>query len=199
MDLYATVEPFKNGLIELDAMVNETEREVIGNNSTIPLITNNVNFFTKSFLISACAHLEVCIKEIIFEVAKDIDIRLSMASVPPSIIEWRYNQKKKNDHSPGVATNFSVGMTKKEIDDLVSGNVYKTKEALALVGVELISEKEKWESWRESVQAIVTRRNNIVHHNDDATDISLGDIKSYISTICGYIDFIVSTCCSRYP
>jgi hypothetical protein len=198
MNLHATADAFKNGLLELEAMVQETEREVIGSESTTPLITNNVNFFTKSFLISACAHLEMCIKEIIFEVARDIDARLSTASVPPSIIEWRYNQRRKNDQSIGQASIFSIGMTKKEIDDLVSGNVFRTKEALALVGVDLASDKTKWESWKESIQAIVTRRNNIVHHNDDASDISLGDIRSFIKSILNYIDFIISACNSRH-
>lgn len=201
MNLHATIKPFTDGLLELEAMVQETEREVIENSSGIPLIRNNVNFFTKSFLISACAHLEMCIKEIVFSVSQDIDSRLSVAAVPPSILEWRLNmkKKKKNYQSVGSATSFSVSMTKKEIDDLVSGSVYRTKEALALVGVELIAEKDQWESWKESVQAIVTRRNRIVHHNDDATDISLGDINNFIKTFLGYIEFLVSACAARYP
>lgn len=199
MSLNAAVEPFKNGLLELEAMVQETEREVIGSERAIPLITNNVNFFTKSFLISACAHLEMCIKEIVHEVSKDIDARLSTAAIPPSLIEWRYNIKKKADQAAGASIPFSVKMTTKEIDDLVSGNVYRTKDALAVVGVELVSERDKWESWKESVQAIVTRRNNIVHHNDDASDISLGDIKNFIKIILGYVEFIISACCTQHP
>lgn len=199
MNLLATIKPFTEGLLELEAMVQETEREVIGNSSGIPLIRNNVNFFTKSFLISACAHLEMCIKEIVFSVSQDIDARLSVAAVPPSILEWRLNPKKKSDQAVGSPRSFSVSMTKKEIDDLVSGNVYRTKDALALVGVELIAEKDQWEPWRESVQSIVTRRNRIVHYNDDATDISLGDIKSFIKTFLGYIEFLVSACAARYP
>ena len=194
MDLNAKAGTFKNGLIELEVMVQQTELAVIGDAETTPLITNNVNFFTKSFLISACAHLEMCIKEIVFEIAKDIDARLSSAEIPSSLIEWRLSPKKKTDSSSPPSKLLSVNMTKKEVDDLVSGNVYRTKEALALVGIELAAEKSQWESWKDSIQAIVTRRNNIVHHNDDASDLSLGDIKVFIKSIIDYIDFLIRSC-----
>lgn len=198
MDLNTKVGTFKDGLRELEAMVQQTELAVIGGDQTTLLITDNVNFFTKSFLISACAHLEMCIKEIVFEIAKDIDARLSVAAIPASLIEWRLNSKKKSDASSSLKNQLSINLTKKEVDDLVSGNVYRTKDALALVGIELAAQKHQWESWKDSIQAIVTRRNNIVHHNDDASDLSLGDIKTYIKSIMDYIDFVVQACHHQY-
>lgn len=198
MDLDAKARIFKEGLLELEAMVQKAELEVIGGSHTTPLVTDNVNFFTKSFLISACAHLEMCIKEIVFEIARDIDARLSIAAVPISLIEWRLSQKKKNDSPLSQRSLLSVKMTKKEVDDLVSGNVYRTKDALALVGIELAAQKNQWESWKDLIQTIVTRRNNIVHHNDDASDLSLGDIKAYIKSILNYIDFVIQTCHSQH-
>lgn len=197
MNLNARAETFKDGLRELEAMVKKTESAVIGGANTMPLVTDNVNFFTKSFLISACAHLEMCIKEIVFELAADIDARLSTAAIPASIVEWRLTQKKKTENNSGGKTLLRVNMTKKEVDDMVSGNVYRTKEALAIVGVELSEKKDQWESWKDSIQAIVTRRNNIVHHNDDASDLSMGDIEVYIQSIIKYIDFVVATCLSQ--
>lgn len=186
MDLNHKAKTFKEGLLELEAMVNQTELAVIGADKTTPLITDNVNFFTKSFLISACAHLEMCIKEVVYEIAKDIDSKLSSIAIPSSIIEWRL--KKKPDSLVSGTLPLSVKMTKKEVDDLVSGNVYRTREALALVGIELNLKKDQWDTWKESIQAIVTRRNNIVHHNDDASDLSLGDIRTYINSIINYIE-----------
>lgn len=194
MDLNAKAGTFKDGLRELEAMVQQTELAVIGDAETTPLITNNVNFYTKSFLISACAHLEMCMKEIVFEIAKDIDARLSSAAIPSSVIEWRLSQKKKADSSSSSSKLLTVNMTKKEVDDLVSGNVYRTKEALALVGIEIAADKAEWELWKDSIQAIVTRRNNIVHHNDDASDLSLGDIRNCIKSIIDYIDFVIQVC-----
>lgn len=197
MNLNAKTETFKNGLRELEAMVKKTELAVIEGANTTPLVTDNVNFFTKSFLISACAHLEMCIKEIVFELATDIDARLSMAAIPASIVEWRLTQKKRVETNSGGKPLLRVNMTKKEVDDMVSGNVYRTREALAIVGVELSDNKEQWESWKDSIQAIVTRRNNIVHHNDDASDLSMGDIKVHIQSIINYIDFVVATCLTQ--
>jgi hypothetical protein len=89
---------------------------------------------------------------------------------------------------------LEIGMTRKDVDDLVSGNVYRTKDALAYVGVDLANNKANWEMWKELIQTIVTRRNNIVHHNDDASDLSLGDIRQYIASARSYIDFIVNAC-----
>ena len=76
MNFEAVVEAYKKGLIELDSMMRATELEVIHGNNDSLLVTNNINFFTKSFLISACAHLEMCVKDIVFAVAGDIDARL---------------------------------------------------------------------------------------------------------------------------
>lgn len=198
MDLNVKAGAFKDGLRELEVMVQQAERAVIGQIHTTALISDNVNFFTKSFLISACAHLEMCVKEIVFEISQDIDARLSTVAIPSSIIEWRMNPKKKSDSLTTPKILLSVNMTKKEVDDLVSGNVYRTKEALSLVGIDLAVKKLQWESWKDSIQAIVTRRNNIVHHNDDASDLSLGDIRIYIKSITDYIDFIIQSCREQY-
>jgi hypothetical protein len=189
---------YKTGLSELCSMVTATEREVINSSGHDLLITNNINFFTKSFLISLCAHLEMCIKDIVFAIATDLDERISLASIPSSIIEWRYNQKKKGDSVASQTQRFGIGMTRKEVDDLVSGNVYRTRDALALVGVDLAVDKSTWETWKELIQNIVTRRNSIVHHNDDASDLSLGDIRQYITSASNYIDFIVAACDSDH-
>lgn len=194
MDIEFVADTYKKGLGELSLMVSATEKEVIHGTHGVSLVTDNINFFTKSFLISTCAHLEMCVKEIVFAIATDIDARLSSASVPLSIVEWRYNQKAKKEASKTNANCCAIGMSRKEVDDLVSGNVYRTKDALLLVGVDLASDVVLWESWKDLIQAIVTRRNNIVHHNDDASDLSLGDIRSYINSVIEYINFIVNSC-----
>ncbi len=184
----------KESLNELDSMVVATENEVISGDHGIKLITDNVNFFTKSFLITLCAHLEMSIKDIVYSIAQDIDSRLANAAVPLTIVEWRYNQKAKRNEKSGATSICTIGLSKKEIDDMVSGNVYKTKESLSLVGVDLASNSAEWNTWKELIQSIVTRRNNIVHHNDDASDLSFGDIRSYINNVKEYLDFIDNAC-----
>jgi len=190
----------KNSLKELDSLVVAVESEVISGNHGVELITNNVNFFTKSFLITLCAHLETCIKDIVYSVAEDIDFRLFNAGIPLAIVDWRYNSKNKNNNNKdsSIKNNLSsvckIKLSKKEVDDLVSGNVYKTKESFLIVGIDLASDKAKWEEWKELIQSIVTRRNNIVHHNDAASDLSFGDIRVYIKSVEDYLDFIHSAC-----
>lgn len=189
MSLQLVVAPYKNGLAELSAMVCVAEKDVIRSAAAASILTGHINFFTKSFLISACAHLEMCIKEIIFYLMSDIDVRLTGASVPFSALEWRYGAKKRSEQ-PMLAIN----MTRKEVDDLVSGNVYRTKEALSLVGIDISKDKYTWEAWKDVIQGIVTRRNNIVHHNDNASDISFGDVQIHISSMIEYIEFLVEEC-----
>lgn len=129
--LLTAVQAYKDGLAELQTIVQKTESAIVSESSQDLLVSANVNFFAKSFLISICAHLEMCIKDIVFAVATELDRRLAVASIPTTIIEWRYSQKKKGE-SPGQQIQTAgIGMTKKEIDDLVSGNVHKTKDALA--------------------------------------------------------------------
>ena len=185
---------FKDRLNEMESMVRSTEKAVIHESGHAFLVTENINFFTKSFLIFTCAQLEMCIKEIVFSVASELDKRLYLAYIPVTIVEWRFNQKKKIDAANKIAQRLAIDLTRKEIDDLVSGNVYKTKETLALLGVDLAADMLKWEGWKDLIQTMVTRRNNIVHHNDGASDLSLGDIRQYIQCTIGYIDFIVDAC-----
>jgi hypothetical protein len=193
----------KESLKELNGMVTAIEREVTSEGSGVEFIRNNVNFFTKSFLITLCSLLETCIKDSIHSVAEEIDIRLSAAAIPSAIVEWKYRPKKKKDENPGEseAHNLEAGllkirMSKKDVDDLVSGNVYKTKDTFLLVGVDLTSDKAEWNTRKEIIQSIVTKRNNIVHHNDDASDLSLGDIRGYIQKVEEYLDFINKSCIS---
>lgn len=194
----AAAEAYKVGLAQLRLMVDAVEREVLDSTGSSRLITDNINFFTKSFLISLCAHLEMCVKDVVYVIAGDLDERVSAACIPSSIIDWRYS-KKKGESSSGALQRFAVGMTKKEVDDLVSGNVYRTRDALALVGVDLSADKATWETWKELIQNIVTRRNNIVHRNDEASDLSFGDVRQYIDCTDAYIDFIIATCDAALP
>jgi hypothetical protein len=134
---------------------------------------------------------------VVYSIATHYDGKLAEAGIPSSVIEWRYNTKSKKQQSSDALKVFKVGMTKKEVDDLVSGNVYKTRDAFLVVGVDLAIDCKKWETWKELIQSIVTRRNNIVHHNDDASGLSFGDIKIYIKCVDEYLDFINATCAHK--
>jgi hypothetical protein len=184
----------KGNLTELLAMVSATESTVLKEEGGSSLIRENVNFFTKSFLLTLCANLETCIKDVIYSIGLEIDSKLANANVPANIVEWKFSTKSKKTTNNDANDLFKIKMSKKDVDDLVSGNVYKTKDAFMVVGIDLSSDKPTWETWKELIQSIVTRRNNIVHHNDDASDISFGDIKTYIKSVNEYLDFINAKC-----
>ena len=38
-------------------------------------------------------------------------------------------------------------------------------------------------TYKDQISTIVEKRNNVVHHNDEASDLSLGDVQIYIATI----------------
>lgn len=189
---------YEKRLKELHDIVHETELAIVNESSNISIIGRNINFFVKSFLVLTCTHLEMYIKAIVLSLANDIENRLMLASIPASIIDWRCNNNKKSGNKDRSSNkeqiNFTLSITEKEIDDLVSGNVYKTKDVFYLLGVDLSIDAPKWESWKDLIQTIVTKRNNIIHHNDSAIDISLGDIRENIAMIKEYMFFIAKTC-----
>lgn len=184
----------KNNLSELLSMVSATELAVLNEDEGNRLVLENINFFTKSFLLTLCSNLETCIKDVIHSIGSDIDAKLTTANIPLNIVEWRYNTKNKKSQNSNVQETFKISMSRKDVDDLVSGNVYRTKDAFLIVGVDLASDLPTWETWKELIQSIVNRRNNIVHHNDDASDLSFGDIKTYIRSIDEYLSFIDAAC-----
>lgn len=181
----------KKNLSELLNLVTTTEITVLEDEQSVNFVKGNINFFTKSFLLTLCSNLEICIKDVIFSILKDIEKRLSIAAIPKNLVEWKYNQKNKNNN---VNEYFKISISKKEIDDLVSGNVYKTKSAFLILGIDLAYDAVEWETWKELIQTIVTRRNNVVHYNDNASDLSFGDIKTYIKSVEAYLDFINNAC-----
>lgn len=70
--------------------------------------------------------------------------------------------------------------------DEISANPYRTLKLFQSLGIDL-SKKETFENNKDLVNTIVTKRNNIVHHNDTAADISFGDLKTYIGVIIPYM------------
>jgi len=184
----------KSNLSELASMVGSVEKAVLNEEATSSLIQRNINIFTKSFLLTLCANLETCIKDVLYSIAMHYDAKLEETGIPLAVIDWRYNAKNKKNQNDDVLKKFKIGITKKDVDDMVSGNVYKTRDAFLIFGIDLACDCKRWETWKEIIQSIVTRRNNIVHHNDDASDLSFGDIKDYIKCVDEYLDFIEAAC-----
>jgi len=159
------------------------------------LIKDNINLFTKSFLTMACACLESCVKEFANYMSGELDKLLAELRIPDRPIRWRINpgeyEKSKAKNHYG---NLEIKLSRKEIDESISGNVHKTKDTFDILGINIASDTAAWGKIKEEIQAIITKRNRIIHHNDSASDLSFDDVVNYINRIMEYVDFIKDAC-----
>lgn len=167
----------------LKAVVSSSEQRVISDDPD-PLFICNVNFFVKSYLISVCSYLEAYLQDIAFKHSQAISSRIVEAKIPHNFLHWRLNTGIKDKHLR--YSDISLPITKKDISDEISANPYRTLKLFQSIGIEL-SKKEDFENNKDLINTIVTKRNNIVHHNDVAADISFGDIRAYIEVIIPYM------------
>lgn len=175
-------------LEELDLLNSETESKVISDNPDI-FVTKNVNFFTKSFTITLCAYLESFLKDITMTVIDNANQKLARNKVAYNLAKWSVLKKKELgelNENELLFEDLSIKITRKELDEFISGSPYKTEKLFKKIGVKLF-EDSTYIEYKEKVISIVEKRNKIVHHNDNASDISFSDIKTNISTIKKYI------------
>lgn len=175
-------------LTELSALSKETESKVISDNPDI-FITKNINFFTKSFMITLCAYLEGFLKDITMLIIDDANNKLSQLKIAFNLAKWSVSKKKallEMDDNELKFENLTIKVTKKELDEFISGNPYKTEKLFKKIGIKLF-ENTIYKEQKEKVNSIVEKRNKIVHHNDSASDISFSDIEANITIISEYL------------
>lgn len=166
----------------LRSIIKETEQHTI--NQDNDFFNKNVNFFVKSYLITLCTYLESYLTEVATSHCNKINNRLKNACLPHNFLVWRL--KKEFKEKDLKYSNADLSVEKNEISDSISGNPYKTIKAFSYLGVNLLSSAE-FNLNKDLVNAIVLKRNNIIHHNDNANDISLADIHSYIDLFLTYM------------
>ena len=175
-------------LEDLTLLNGETERKVISETPDV-FITRNINFFTKSFMITLCAYLESFLKDITMVVIDDANTKLTTSKVAYNLVKWSVTKKKDlqelNDNELKFEA-LSIKITKRELDDFISGSPYKTEKLFNKIGIKLL-DNETHQLQREKIISIVEKRNKIVHHNDSASDISFADIQANISYITNYM------------
>jgi len=171
--------------LELKVIISASEVRVIDESDE--LFTNNVNFFVKSYLISICSYLEAYLQDSALRYTKELNIRIANAKIPHNFIHWKMISEVKEKKLKYGEIDLSV--SKKEISDNISANPYRTLKLFQLLGVDL-SEKINFENNKDLINMVVTKRNNIIHHNDNATDVSFGDLISYIDIIIPYMKAI---------
>ncbi|WP_313091103.1 HEPN domain-containing protein [Chryseobacterium flavum] len=187
-------------LDELYSLVNDTENIAISDND-VDLVKNNVNFFTKSFTITLCAYLESFIKEISMFYIEYCNQKLNSINISHNIVKWSVNRKKDlveiNDNELKFES-LKINIRKNELDEFVSGNPYRTEKFFKKLGIELNKELD-YNNIKEKIITIVDKRNKIIHHNDNASDLSFSDIKKNIEIIKGYLAILNEKVISKCP
>ena len=176
---------------KLKVIIDKTNARIICSEPD-PLFEENVNFFVKSFFISICVYLESYLKEIAFSRIDAVNQKLLNISLPHNLIRWDILHPKEVDKKDLKFENLKLSIRKKDLDDHISANPYKTETLFKKIGMDLAA-SDGFSSKKEFINSIVSKRNKIVHHNDDANDVSMIDLILYIDSFIEYIEFITQS------
>lgn len=106
-----------------------------------------------------------------------------MQIVPHNLLVWL--TKREDKLKTSMYSSFDLNISRQDVSDLVSGNFFKTVKAFEKLGINLLSDSE-FESYRDFIATTVDKRNQIVHHNDDASDMSMLDVLHIIDQFAKY-------------
>lgn len=179
-------EKYEGLLTTLKGIISQSESRVLKEEPD-EFFSDNVNFFVKSYLISICTYLEAYLQDVAFEHTSRISERLKDASIPHNFLYWKLAKEVKEKELAFEDANYRFN--KKEISGEISGNPYKTIKAFKLIGIDLNSDDE-FNEHKELINSIVNKRNNIIHHNDDASDISFSDLIANVDVFLEYMSSI---------
>lgn len=183
---------FEEKLEDLEITVLDCNQIIISN-EPLGFVHKNANFLTKSFLISLCGYFETYLKDALEVLIIDYNERITKDSFPYNLIRWSLENKDKASSKvdsllPENKRRFEdlgIKITKKDLDAFISGNPHRTKELFVMFGINL-DLVAYYNDNKDSVNQIITKRNNILHHNDDASDLAALDIVQYIKTVKKY-------------
>lgn len=188
MSLAEIVTRYESLTSELELIIAGAEARITAEPADSYFISN-ANFLTKSFLISLCCYLEVFLKEIAIAHVSNAKQRMLNAKVPHNLLTWAVDRNVKNNNLRFGT--FDLSLTAKDIDDELSGNPFRTAKCFRLLGIDLDADSE-FIATKDIVNTVVAKRNSIIHHNDTAADVSLGDIRGYSGHFKVYVHAIAT-------
>ena len=183
---------FEEKLEDLAVTVHDCNTIIISDEPT-SFVYENANFLTKSFLISLCGYLETYLKDVLEVLIIDYNERISRENFPYNLIRWSIENKEKTDSKvqnllDKKKTRFedlSIKLRKKDLDAFISGNPFRTRELFAMFGIDL-DDLSEFNEKKDAINQIVVKRNNVLHHNDDASDLTNQDVLDYIQKVKEY-------------
>lgn len=195
MDKTAYLDSYIEQYTKLAEIIETTNKRLLSDEPD-KLIVENVNFFTKSFLVMMCAYLESYIKDALMIIIDDVNSKLNSTKIPHNLIKWTLNIEKEFKESDSKFEQLKIKLKKRDLDDYISGNPFKTKELFKKFGIPL-DKSENFNSQKDIVNSIVVKRNKVVHHNDDASDISYKDLNDYIEIFKNYLENLDKEICKH--
>jgi hypothetical protein len=136
-----------------------------------------------------CAYLESYLKEMAFSRIDVVNNKLSSISIPHNLVKWDILHPKDINDKELKFENLKISIKKKDLDDYISGNPYRTEKLFKKIGMNL-NAIDGFVNKKDMINSIVLKRNNIVHHNDNANDVSMSDLILYINHFIEYMDSI---------
>ncbi|WP_170362264.1 HEPN domain-containing protein [Ruegeria arenilitoris] len=160
------------------------------------LFDDHANVFIKSYVVSACSILEAFLHEVAVSYINNVQSRFQSLNAPHNLVVWAMSGDKGGKLNGSKFGQFELAVSRKDVSEVISGNVFKTVKAFAKFGVDLESDEE-FCARKDFVAATVEKRNGIVHRNDDASDLSFLDVINIVEEFVEYaraVQRVVATC-----
>lgn len=154
------------------------------------LFYDHQNVFIKSYLVSACSMLEAFIQDLASAYVDKLQAKINSANLPFNLVVWIAEHEKATLEFKA----FEAKKSKKDISDLISPNYWKTMQAFKRVGIDLSA--SDLSNYRDFITTTVEKRNKIVHHNDDALDLSFSDVVATIDNFREYVECLFNAVCA---
>jgi hypothetical protein len=183
---------FTSKLDDLKGTISECNTILISDDPS-SFVYDNANFLTKSFLIGLCGYLESYLKDVLEILIDDYNERITVDSFPYNLVRWSIENKDKSDSKVTSLLdkkktrfeNLQIKLKKKDLDPFISGNPFRTRDLFNMFGIDLNSVKH-YNNNKEKINLIIVKRNNILHHNDNASDLSNQDVLTFVDEIMMY-------------
>ncbi len=195
MDKTAYLDTYLEQYSKLAGIIDITNKRLLADEPD-KLIEENVNFFTKSFLVMMCAYLESYIKDALMVIIDDVNTKLTSTKIPHNLVKWTLNIEREFKDNDSKFEPLKIKLKKKELEDYISGNPFKTKVIFERFGISL-GKNKIFNTQKEIVNSIVVKRNKVVHHNDDASDISNKDLNYFLEILKKYIEQLDKEICKH--